>query len=141
MREIVWKDDFNILIKDMDEPRKFLAEKLSEFLLGVAKRPKIAHIEELNALIDGFRMHFTKEEKLLSKYKYPEADIHRAEHRRYLRHLIKLRRKMSEDPSNADKESIDTIGKVYHQHIEESDVEYAAFVRLKRMIERHSTRR
>lgn len=141
MKEIVWEDGFNISIKDMDEPRKFLAEKLSEFLKGVSKRPKLAHIEELNSLIDGFRIHFSREEKLLVKYKYPETEMHKGEHKKYLRQLVKLRRTMSEDPSNADKASIELIGETYYQHLKVSDLEFAAFIRLKRMIEKHSLRR
>ena len=141
MKEIVWKDEFNILIHEMDEPREFLAEKLSDFLMGVSIRPRIAHVEELNALIDGFRIHFSREEKLLAKYKYPETDIHRSEHKKYLRCLIKLRRKMSEDPSNADKQSIEHLGDFYCSHIKDSDQEYASFLRLKKMIERHNIKK
>lgn len=141
MKEILWKDEFDVLIREIDEPRQFLAEKLSEFLTSVSKRPKVAHIEELNALIDGFRMHFVKEERLLAKYKYPESDLHKNEHKLYLRLLVQLRRRMSEDPSLAENEMIEKIGDSYNTHISESDPEFAPFVRLKRMIERHSIRK
>lgn len=141
MKEIKWQEDFNILVKDMDEPRQFLAEKLSEFLKKVSKKPSASQIEDLNALIDGFRMHFVKEEKILNKYKYPEVDLHRKEHKKYLRCLVKLRRKMSEDPSTAEEEHIDLIGDTYFKHLDQSDKEYAPFIRLKRKIEQHSVRR
>ncbi|MDY0360189.1 MAG: hemerythrin domain-containing protein [Desulforegulaceae bacterium] len=141
MKEIKWKKEFDIFIKDIDEPRKFLAEKLNEVLTKISKRPGTFNIEELNSIIDGFRMHFSREEKLLAKYRYPEVDIHRKEHKSYLRCLIKLRRKLSEDPLVTDTEMIDHIAEVYCNHIGQCDKEYAPYLRLRKKIEAHSLRK
>lgn len=132
MKEIKWKKEFDIFIKDVDEPRKFLTERLNEVLKKICKRPGSFNIEELNAIIDGFRMHFSKEEKLLAKYKYPEVDLHRKEHKSYLRCLIKLRRRLCEAPESPDEEMADYIADVYCDHISNCDKEYAPYLRLRK---------
>jgi hemerythrin len=141
MKEIKWKNEFDVFIKDLDEPRKFLAEKLNEVLIKISKRPGSFNIEELNSIIDGFRMHFSREEKLLAKYRYPEVDLHRKEHKSYLRCLIKLRRRLSEEPDTTDHEMIEHIAEVYSAHIGQCDKEYAPYLRLRKKIETHNLRR
>ncbi|MCB9481727.1 MAG: hemerythrin domain-containing protein [Desulfobacteraceae bacterium] len=141
MKEIKWKNEFDVLIKDLDEPRKFLAEKLNDVLKKISKRPGSFNIEELNSIIDGFRIHFSREEKLLAKYRYPEVDLHRKEHKSYLRCLIKLRRRLAEDPETTDNEMVDHIADVYSDHICNCDKEYAPYLRLRKKIEAHSLRR
>jgi hemerythrin-like metal-binding protein len=141
MKEIKWQNEYSVLLKDIDEPRRFLAEKLSSFLTRISQNPSAEHIEELNALIDGFRIHFAKEEKILSKYKYPEVDIHRKEHKSYLRSLIRLRRKISEDPADADDETLNYLGDFFADHMSFNDQHYAPFIRLKKKIETHSLRK
>ncbi|MGE4520034.1 MAG: bacteriohemerythrin [Desulfobacteraceae bacterium] len=141
MKEIKWKSEFDVLIKDLDEPRKFLAEKLNDVLKKLSKKPGTFNIEELNAIIDGFRMHFAKEEKLLARYRYPEVDLHRKEHKSYLRCLVKLRRKIAEDPETPENEMVEHIADVYCDHIGKCDKEYAPYLRLRKKIEAHSLRK
>lgn len=141
MEEIKWEKEFDILIKDLDEPRKFLADKLSEVLKNISTNPGSSNIEDLNAVIDGFRIHFGREEKLLAKYGYPEVDLHRKEHKSYVRYLIKLRRKLAENPDLAENEMVKEIADVYREHLSKSDKEYAPYLRLKKKIEVHSLRK
>ncbi|PID77773.1 MAG: hypothetical protein CSB21_03505 [Deltaproteobacteria bacterium] len=135
MEKLVWKEEFNICLKEMDESREFLINHLGSLLAKIAEKPSANHIEALNELIDGFRIHFGKEEKLLVKYKYPEADIHKKEHKSCLRSLVKLRRQLSEEAIDENIELINIIIENYSTHLDESDPCYAPFIRLKKKIE------
>jgi len=138
---IDWKEGYKIGIKDMDEPREFLTEKLNCFLAKISKKIKSEYIEDLNQLIDGFRMYFSKEEQMLAKVKFPELDEHKSYHRDYLRKLIRLRRQMSDETLTPIKDDFFVLASLYAEHMLINDLEFAPFIRLKRMIESHSIKK
>jgi hemerythrin len=81
MKEIQWDDRLSVGISDIDKQHQQLLELCNKAFRAISKGMTEAEFKEIIAELRQFvKLHFTTEEELMEKHKYPRRDEHRAEH-------------------------------------------------------------
>jgi hemerythrin-like metal-binding protein len=81
MKEIQWDDRLSVGISDIDEQHRKLLELCNKAFQAISKGMTEVKFKEITAELRQFvKLHFTAEEELMEKYKYPRRDEHHAEH-------------------------------------------------------------
>jgi len=81
MKEIQWDERLSVGISDIDKQHQQLLELCNEAFQAISKGMTETEFKEIIAQLRQFvKLHFTTEEELMEKYKYPRRDEHRAEH-------------------------------------------------------------
>lgn len=82
----VWRDDFSVLVVEMDTHHKKLVEianGIMEILRSEGGRDSL--LEAVDALVEYTRYHFAAEEALMERYDYPDILFHKQRHRQLAR--------------------------------------------------------
>ena len=88
---ITWRDEYNTNVEDIDVQHQRLVELVNNFHSSVEAGIDKNELTDLLVELDEFtRMHFTTEEKLMSKYNYPDFQSHFKEHKLLLKYMADL---------------------------------------------------
>ena len=79
-----WKNDYSVGVKDMDNDHKKILSIGLEILQGSGKIKKEAIKHMLDEITQESVRHFAKEEELMSKTHYPQADDHHEKHEKLI---------------------------------------------------------
>ena len=88
MKLIEWKDKYLVNIDVLDEQHKKLVEIIN--FLYISMHDGEGHVtlgEILTDLVSYATNHFSTEEKLLDDFSYPEAGIHKEQHRNFIQKI------------------------------------------------------
>ncbi|MEJ6949830.1 bacteriohemerythrin [Natronospora cellulosivora (SeqCode)] len=102
---MIWKDNYNIGVKIVDQQHKELFNRLNSFLKVVRSEEKLEDkLEEINKTL-GFMeeyvvVHFESEEKVQKKYNYPDYEKHHEIHENFKREINEFKEKFNEDQYN-----------------------------------------
>ncbi len=87
MRKIVWSDDFLVGIPVVDSQHKKLVSHVGDLcdILSDTEDQYVSKREQiLKEIVEYTEYHFKTEEELFVEYNYPEAEIHKAQHRTFV---------------------------------------------------------
>ena len=85
MEYIVWKDSFNIGVKEMDEQHKLLVSNINELYNAINTGNSESVVKPtLIKLTDYIKVHFAAEENLLKMHNYPMIESQIAQHAHYI---------------------------------------------------------
>jgi len=135
MEEVKWDEKLSTGIHLIDAQHKSLTQKINKLSKAIdLGRPKMEIEKIIKYLIEYTRSHFGLEEEYMIKYKYPEYEFHRKEHRKFLKTVKELRAQFSGNNS-CDNESVKNLQYevwIYHkEHISVIDATLAAFLKSK----------
>lgn len=142
MSLLEWDDALNINIKDIDDGMKALFESVNRYLAYDARKRKEEDYDEIGEVLadvsEAVRHHFNYEERMLTRYRYPEIAGHKKEHRRFMKKILAFRRVFSEEPEKIYKDSVKYMRDWLVRHIQEVDMRYAPFVRVQKYLNESS---
>ena len=88
-----WKPSYSVNVKRCDDDHKKLFALIND-LHGAMQTGKGSQMIEkvVGELEDYTRFHFSAEEALMAKTKYPALGMHRVEHQKFVQSLVKFRK-------------------------------------------------
>lgn len=125
----MWKEDFSISNKEIDEQHKKLFEIGQRLYDLIASRGDYDRFDEIMVIFDELseyvKYHFEFEEKQLEKYGYSNLETHKMEHYFFMK---KINRERERDIDSAQKDTLLRLVKFVSdwimQHILREDMAY-----------------
>ena len=129
MALINWNPSYSVKIGEIDSQHQKLITMINELndamLKGKAK-------DILSPLIDGLiaytQVHFSKEEMLFDKYKYPDAPAHKEEHAAFVKKVTEFREGFKKGAMNLTINIMDFLSDWLTKHICGTDKKYSDFL-------------
>lgn len=95
---ITWTSDLATSVDEIDNQHKELFRRINNLLdacnLGRGK----AEVQNVIAFLEDYVIsHFAEEEKFMEKYSYPDAGVHRAQHKEFMKNFSDLKRQFETD--------------------------------------------
>lgn len=139
MGQFEWCDAYCINLENVDILQKQLLglmQQLEEMRQKESDNKDI--VDALNGMTELARHFFRTEEKILTRFSYPEYQSHRREHRDFIKKLIMFRRWFTEDSAELTDEIFLFFDLWIKKHIMSSDRRYAPFIRLQEFLEKNN---
>jgi hemerythrin-like metal-binding protein len=130
MRFLNWDESFATGIPECDIQHKKLINMFNAIYDAIRLNvDKKALKEALDSLINYFEKHFALEEELMEKYEYPEAHIHKEEHKKFKENLNKFLQNPREEINFL--EILKFLKNWWLNHILTMDKKYGPFLGIK----------
>lgn len=129
MPGLEWMPALAVGNSELDDEHKVLfslINRLDEARLADADRRDLLAVAE--ELVRYVHVHFSHEEGLFSSKGYPEADVHKEEHRRFVAKVAAFHAKVIEGDPAAAAEMVDYLKTWLTRHIAVSDRKYRPWV-------------
>ena len=128
MGYIVWKDSFNIGVKEMDEQHMLFASYINELYDAMQSgNTEDIVVPILNKLTDYSQSHFAAEENLLKSINYPMLETQIKQHANFISELIFLKSSYLNKSQTAQNMLLCVKDWLLH-HITSEDLKYAEFI-------------
>ncbi|MBK8870169.1 MAG: hemerythrin family protein [Elusimicrobia bacterium] len=129
MALINWNPSYSVKIGEIDSQHQKLITMINELndamLKGKAK-------DILSPLIDGLiaytQVHFSKEEMLFDKYKYPDTPAHKEEHAAFVKKVSEFREGFKKGNMSLTINIMDFLSNWLTKHICGTDKKYSDFL-------------
>lgn len=132
---LIWKDDYSVNIKEIDEQHKNLIAMINELHDAMAqKKAKEALSEILKKLADYTVSHFAKEENLMRANGYPEYDEHRNKHEKMTAKVLALQDDLKQEKISLSIEVMEFLKNWLDKHIMGTDKKYSDFLNSKGIV-------
>ncbi len=104
---MIWKDQYKIGVKEIDEQHEELFNRLNTFLKIVKNdqplEEKMDKIEETFAFMEEYvDVHFTAEEAIQKKVGYPGYEAHHKIHEKFEKDILDFKKEFEQDKYNED---------------------------------------
>jgi len=127
-----WSNDLSTGNAQIDKEHKELLNAINELLDACSKGKGRANLEKtINFLVLYTKTHFSREEILQIKYKYPDYVKHKQYHKQFVDTVLNIQKKLLSDGP-----SISLVGEINSKvaiwiinHIKKEDVKVAAHIR------------
>lgn len=130
-KRIEWTPQFSVNVRAMDEQHKRIFEMLDE-LNRIVRQEQKGHdlIDVLDGMVTYVQEHFSAEEKLLTKFNYPDFDSHKDEHQDFIHQTNKFRVRyfQGEDDQELGVELMKYLFRWLKQHILIRDRAYSEYL-------------
>ena len=126
---IEWDARFSVGIKEIDDQHKKLFSIINTVFDGIAEANDTEMLKRaFDRILEYTRFHFETEEGYFDKYRYPDAEEHKAQHRALLEQTLELKSQYTEGAPGVTLELIDFLTRWLQQHILLHDKHYAPFL-------------
>jgi len=134
MKTFEWSEDLSVGVQEIDDDHKKMIKYYNELFAAcmVSMGPAVV-LETLEKLIEYTKGHFQREEDLMEKEGYPGLAKQRHEHEELIRTVEDVQKKTKADPNHEfSNEVLGFVGSWIKNHILESDLEIARYIRSKK---------
>ena len=128
IRYVEWSDGFKVNIKVIDKQHKHFIGIMDKLFKAMQSNEKMAVPKIIDELVEYADVHFATEQELFSKYKYPAADEHIAEHRMIQDKIAGFVAKKYDDPFKLGYNLLDLLEDWLLKHLASMDIKYAKFL-------------
>ena len=97
MPAIVWKDEYSVGVKVIDDQHKELFRRVNKLFEDVSKGNVATVLETLDFLNTYVIYHFSAEEQLMARSEYPELETHRREHEWFKSEVLSIREQVQKE--------------------------------------------
>ena len=126
---LVWSDDYNVNVAEIDEQHKKLLEHVNNLHAGVEAQIDKQDLQKLLVeLYDYTVFHFASEEKLMDRHGMKSLKEHRKEHELLLKHLKYICNAVSDGKRPAFYSQFDISNDWFLTHIMDFDKKMSAFL-------------
>lgn len=95
---MVWSNSFSVGVEEIDQQHKELFNRTNKLLdASQAGRGKEVIQETMSFLEDYVQSHFSFEEGLMQKYRYPEFSTHKNLHENFTQNFLQLKKEAEEN--------------------------------------------
>lgn len=127
MAYIVWKDSFNLGVKEIDEQHQLFAGYINELYDVMQSGNAEDIVPIINKLSDYSKLHFAAEEKILKSINYPMLETQIIQHAHYISELTLLKSSYLDKTQTAQNMLLFLKDWLLH-HITTEDLKYVKFV-------------
>ena len=132
MNLIDWSDDLSLEIEEIDAQHKDLVtmiNRLHKATMGSDWSKQIVTLTDiLLGLIDYLRYHFATEEKYMIEYQYPEYEVHRNEHLKFVNEVTSFSQAFRNGTQGLEEEVLTFLKEWYIRHITLTDTKFGVFL-------------
>jgi len=129
MKDITWSAILSVGVEEIDEDHRKLVGIFNELNHAVTNGESADYLAAtFDELIKCTAWHFSHEERLMIKYRYPEIDLHRVEHRELIaaaQHLLGMLVQADRALANAE---IEFLERWLTEHILTADQRLGSFL-------------
>lgn len=132
INEYSWEDKLTVGYNHIDLQHKKLLLIISEFkqLLCKLQKEYSLHIGKvLKSLTDYTIYHFAEEEKILSKFKYPDLEEHKKIHAKFVEKMQANFKLLASGDISSGIEFYEFLGKWLIIHIAQTDQEWSRYIK------------
>jgi hemerythrin len=130
-----WSDKYSVNIKEIDEQHKKLIGIINDLHDAMSKGKSndvLSHV--LQDLIDYTRLHFAREERIMSMHGYTDYAAHKAVHEDLVRQVTKFDKEFREEKFGLSIQMMNFLKDWLSKHILETDKKYSPFLNSKGVI-------
>ncbi len=127
---ITWEEALSVEDDMIDIQHMILINIVNRFYSAlVAKKLNYNMLHNLfMESLEYFKMHFSYEEKVLEKLKYPDLSVHKNSHKNILKQLNKLKERLQREKIDIAKDLFCFLKNHYKGHIMREDKKFAKFL-------------
>ncbi len=135
MPKLEWDVSYSVGVASFDAQHKYIFNYINELrdtMMGKKGHDAVDKI--LVSLLDYTNGHFFNEEIMLFKHEFPDFDVHKAEHDKFLSEIrgLYVRFKAGETDSRLiSAEIIAVVTELLQEHIMKTDMEYTSYLNSK----------
>ncbi len=124
-----WKPSYSVKVVAMDNQHKKLFDLVNELheAMGSGHGKDVAG-DVLYRLIDYTVHHFSAEERLMEKHKYPQLPAHRAAHKALTDKVVAFKKEFDAGTGNVTLELMTFLQEWLRSHIQTIDQRYSDFL-------------
>lgn len=126
---ILWREEYSVGIESLDQDHKKLIALLNQFITAYDYAMSESYEREaLDDLISYTKYHFSREEKLMEEYDYPDFTAHQAQHKQMFEQVeffVELYNKKGHDALD---EISEFLTNWLINHINGTDKEYSQYL-------------
>jgi len=128
MKPIIWKDEYSVGVKKLDDQHLKLINAINELIeLGAHGETISKEHSAFQAMLHFARGHLHYEEFLLKKYHFPDIQTHQDEHLEYLNKMEELTARLDHSEAVSTEECINFIRHWFMDHILVEDMKYKKY--------------
>ena len=125
-----WKPEYSVQIAEIDAQHQRLFALAAELHAALSQGKGYSVLEScLAALLDYTKVHFATEEQFMSRYHYPQAQEHKAEHDKLTAQVVTLQRRFRGGETTISLSVMIFLKNWLEHHIVGSDQQYSAYIR------------
>ncbi|GAB4122248.1 MAG: hypothetical protein Kow001_20340 [Acidobacteriota bacterium] len=129
---VTWKDEYSVGIVRLDLQHKTMVEMINRLYEAMSEGHGNNVLGEiLGKLIAYTRTHFSTEEELFSRFGYPAAKEHKAEHEFLIAKAHEWKNQFQSGNQMLAVQVANTLKSWLVNHIQQSDQQYAPFLQSK----------
>lgn len=129
MKDLVWDKILSVGVEEIDEDHRKLLDIFNTLNQAVMKKESMEYLAAiLEELINCTAWHFSHEERLMLKHRYPEADAHKAEHRELIQNVWELQEEILRSGKPVDDGNIEFLERWLTGHILTTDGRLGSFL-------------
>jgi hemerythrin-like metal-binding protein len=128
MQLIEWNDKMSVRVEEIDEQHKKLINMISELGEAIETNKEQYFLGILlGNLMDYAVVHFNTEEGYFREFSYPDAQLHKKEHKSFVRKVAGFKKRFDKQEAGLSAEIMDFLSSWLKQHVLETDMQYADF--------------
>jgi hemerythrin-like metal-binding protein len=124
---VEWKEEFSVGVPQQDEEHQMLVQCLTDIENAVSKGDSRDTVQaKFERLISSMRVHFSGEENLMRKYRYPHLATHLKEHQDFLDEVEAIGLGSLDAPVSS--ETVALLQRSFERHFRADEKDYGAFL-------------
>ena len=132
MSIMTWKDTYSVGVAEIDQQHKKLIDLINQLDDAMSKGQGKTILEKiLGDLINYCASHFALEEKLFDQHGYPDADDHKAKHKKMTEKVLSLQKQFQQEKMTITFDVMDFLQKWLDKHILGTDKKYGPYLNSK----------
>ena len=135
MTLFVWNDSYSVGVEEVDNQHKMLIKSLNELheaMLSHKAKDVIGGI--LKGLTDYVGVHFSYEENLMKKHRFPGLKDHKSSHQAFTRRVAEFQNKFEEGSLMLSMEVMNFLRYWLQDHIKGADQQFGEFLKQKGVV-------
>jgi len=123
-----WEEKYSVGVEELDKQHKVLVDILNELFDAMLDRKGNEVLGKMiSKMLDSTRAHFSREEKLMEKYGYPDLPLQRNEHRLFIEKILVFKSDFDGGRKLLSVKIITFFKTWLSQHFSTADKRYAQF--------------
>jgi hemerythrin len=126
---IKWSPSLSVRIDEMDKQHQTLLEIMNRLHESIsAGNWKESSTTIIGEMVDYTRRHFSAEEQLMEKFRFPQLSGHKTEHAKFTEEVLTFQRRLQSGQTVSAYEILSFLRQWLLTHIQESDTKYGKFI-------------
>lgn len=125
MEKIIWKDNFNTSLEEIDKQHRFLVNRINELIELKAMKEESINLYPILLLLVGYaQFHFQYEENLFSKINETKVEKHIEDHKEFSKVIDDFNEKYIDGTRDIDDNLLIFLYNWWTNHILEKDINF-----------------